>query len=68
LNLLNELKSKLGLSLLFISHDMNVVYHMSNRVMVMQAGVIQEMGDAEDVFHSPQSAYTKQLLASASFV
>ena len=68
LNLLNELKSKLGLSLLFISHDMNVVYHMSNRVMVMQKGVIQEMGDAEQVFKRPNSEYTRALLASASFV
>lgn len=68
LNLLNELKAKLGLSLLFISHDMNVVYHMSNRVMVMQAGRIQEMGEAEQVFKNPKSAYTKQLLASAAFV
>jgi peptide/nickel transport system ATP-binding protein len=68
LNLLNELKSKLGLSLLFISHDMNVVYHMSNRVMVMQKGVIQEMGEAEQVFKHPHSEYTRSLLASASFV
>ena len=64
LNLLNELKKDLNLTLLFISHDLSVVRYMSDRILVMKAGEIVESGEAEDVYQQPQHAYTKQLLAA----
>lgn len=62
LNLLNDLKKELGLTLLFISHDLSVVRYMCDRIAVMQAGHIVESGDAEDVYQYPKSDYTKALL------
>lgn len=62
LNLLTDLKKELGLTYLFISHDLGVVYQMCDRIMVMYKGKIEEIGPAEDVFHRPQSAYTLKLL------
>lgn len=53
-----------GLTYLFISHDLGVVYHMSDRIMVMSKGSIAELGSAEDVFYRPQSDYTRRLIAS----
>ncbi|MFM7104754.1 MAG: ATP-binding cassette domain-containing protein, partial [Flavobacteriales bacterium] len=64
LNLLNTLKTQLGLTLLFISHDLNVVYYMSDRIMVMNKGQIEELGKADQVFYQPESNYTKRLLSS----
>jgi peptide/nickel transport system ATP-binding protein len=64
LNLLNELKTKLGLTLLFISHDLSVVRYMSDRIMVMNKGKIVEEGISEDIYKNPQNAYTRQLLES----
>lgn len=64
LNLLNDLKAEYGLTYLFISHDLSVVKHFSDRIMVMQAGAIEEIGDAEQVFHAPVSSYTQRLLDS----
>jgi peptide/nickel transport system ATP-binding protein len=64
LNLLNDLKKELGLTYLFISHDLSVVYHMSDRIMVMNKGKIEEMGTAQQVYHAPVSEYTKKLLGS----
>jgi len=64
LNLLNALKVQLGLTLLFISHDLNVVYYMSDRIMVMNKGCIEEIGDADQVFYRPESNYTKRFLSS----
>ena len=64
LNLLNELKRELNLTLLFISHDLSVVRYMSDRMMVMQAGRIVESGPAEAIYQSPQSAYTRALLSA----
>jgi peptide/nickel transport system ATP-binding protein len=66
LNLLNDLKEEFGLTYLFISHDMPVVYHMSNRVMVMRKGEIVEHGSAEEVFLHPTHEYTKRLMSIAS--
>ena len=62
LNLLNDLKEEFGLTYLFISHDMPVVYHMSNRVMVMRKGEMVEQGSAEDVFLQPKHEYTQRLM------
>lgn len=62
LNLLNELKSELGLTMLFISHDLSVVRYMCDRIMVMNKGKIIESGPAEEVYFHPQNQYTKQLI------
>ncbi len=64
LNLLNRLKAEKGLTYLFISHDLSVVKHMSDRVIVLKDGVIQEEGLSADVYRNPSSEYTKQLIAS----
>ena len=62
LNLLNELKKELGLTMLFISHDLSVVRYMSDRIMVMNKGKIVESGPAEDVYNHPQDSYTQRLI------
>jgi peptide/nickel transport system ATP-binding protein len=64
LNLLNELKKDLGLTMLFISHDLSVVRYMSDRVMVMHKGKIIESGNAEEVYNHPQNSYTQQLISA----
>lgn len=67
LNLLNDLKAELGLTLLFISHDLEVVRYMSDRILVMQGGKIIESGTTSEVYNNPQQEYTRQLLAAARF-
>ncbi|MCE8015249.1 ABC transporter ATP-binding protein [Halomonas sp. MCCC 1A17488] len=62
LELLEELKQKLSLSLLFITHDLRVAAQICDTIIVMQQGRIVERGTAQEVFLSPQEAYTKQLL------
>jgi peptide/nickel transport system ATP-binding protein len=62
LNLLNDLKNELGLTMIFISHDLSVVRYMSDRIAVMQAGMIVEIGESEKIYTDPQSSYTKELL------
>lgn len=64
LNVLTELQDDLGLSYLFISHDLAVVKHMADEVLVMQAGQVVETGDVEALFHHPQHPYTQTLLAA----
>ena len=64
LNLLKDLQQEFSLSYLFISHDLNVVHHISDRVMVMQSGKFVEIGDATKVLHHPSHEYTKRLIAS----
>ncbi|WP_295012547.1 ABC transporter ATP-binding protein [uncultured Microbacterium sp.] len=64
LNLLMELKRDLGLTLLFISHDLAVVRHISERVVVMKNGVLIEDRPAEELFAAPEQEYTRQLLAA----
>jgi len=66
LNLLNDLKEEFGLTYLFISHDMPVVYHMSNNVMVMRKGELVEKGSTEAVFLQPENEYTQRLMSIAS--
>jgi len=64
LNLLQELKQSLGMSYLFVSHDLNVVRLLCDRVIVMQAGRIVEQGPTERVLSAPQEQYTRDLLAA----
>jgi peptide/nickel transport system ATP-binding protein len=62
LNLLNELKAKFSFTYIFISHDLSVVKYMSDRMIVMKEGQIEEMGIAEDIYRNPQSEYTQRLI------
>lgn len=62
LNLLKQLQVEKGLAYLFISHDLSVVQHIANRVIVMFAGFVVEEGDIEEVFNKPKHPYTKSLL------
>lgn len=65
LELLLELRRELDLSYLFISHDLNVIYQLCDRVMVMNKGRIIETGTVDDIYDNPQQEYTKKLLAAA---
>ncbi|WP_036678728.1 ABC transporter ATP-binding protein [Daejeonella oryzae] len=62
LNLLRELQEEFNLTYIFISHDLSVVKHISDRMMVMNNGKIEEIGDAEEVYNNPQSEYTRKLI------
>jgi peptide/nickel transport system ATP-binding protein len=64
LNLLNDLKKELNFTCLFISHDLGVVHYLSDRIMVMQRGRIEEIDSASAIYYHPQSDYTKQLIAA----
>jgi peptide/nickel transport system ATP-binding protein len=62
LNLLNDLKKEFGFTYIFISHDLSVVKFMSDRMMVMNNGKIEEIGYADDIYNNPQKDYTKKLI------
>ena len=62
MELMQKLQQEMELSYLFISHDINVVYHMCDRIMVMKEGRIVEIGETESVFRNPKDAYTALLL------
>lgn len=62
LNLLNELKENFGFTYIFISHDLAVVKYMSDQVLVMNKGKIEEIADADELYANPQKAYTKMLI------
>ncbi|MBR6696853.1 MAG: ABC transporter ATP-binding protein [Lachnospiraceae bacterium] len=62
MDLMQELQDELKVSYLFISHDINVVYHMCDRLMVMKQGRIEEIGNRDDIFRNPKSEYTRQLI------
>ncbi|MBR5216156.1 MAG: ABC transporter ATP-binding protein [Bacteroidales bacterium] len=64
LNLINRLKKEFGFTYIFISHDLGVVRFMSDRVVVMYNGKIQEMNEADALFNNPQNDYTKKLIAA----
>lgn len=65
INLLLELQQKLELSLIFVSHDLRVVRHISHRIVVMYLGSVVEIGDTEQIFADPQHPYTRALLGAA---
>ena len=64
LNLLNRLKKEFHFTYIFISHDLSVVRFMSDRVVVMYNGKIQELNEADALFNNPQNDYTKKLIAA----
>jgi peptide/nickel transport system ATP-binding protein len=64
LNLLGDLKKELNLTYIFISHDLNVVRFMSDRVMVMYLGEVAEIGPVDELYANPTHPYTRALLAA----
>jgi peptide/nickel transport system ATP-binding protein len=64
LDLLTDLQDELGVSYLFISHDLGVIHHMSDRILVMKEGRVVESGAADDVFERPRDPYTQRLLTA----
>jgi peptide/nickel transport system ATP-binding protein len=64
LNLLSDLKKEFGFTAIFISHDLSVVRYISDRIMVLNKGRIEEIGDAEQVYHHPSRSYTRTLIDS----
>ncbi len=68
LDLLADLKKKLGLTMLFITHDLGVVQHIADRIIVMHKGEIVESGTCADVLSHPKEEYTKRLMASVPII
>lgn len=64
LNVLNELKNDFGFTYIFISHDLAVVKYMSDQLLVMNKGKIEELGDADEIYANPQTEYTKKLVGA----
>lgn len=64
LNLLNDLKEQYGFTYIFISHDLAVVKYMADQLLVMNAGKIEEIGEADEIYANPQRDYTKTLIAA----
>jgi peptide/nickel transport system ATP-binding protein len=64
LNLLNDLKKEFKFTYIFISHDLSVVKFMSDRMVVMNKGKVEEIGDADEIYHNPKSEYTQNLINS----
>jgi peptide/nickel transport system ATP-binding protein len=62
LNLLNELKTDFGFTYIFISHDLAVVKYMSDQLLVMNQGKIEELDDADVIYNAPKKEYTKKLI------
>jgi peptide/nickel transport system ATP-binding protein len=64
LDLLGDLQRELGLAYLFISHDLGVIHHLSDRVLVMKDGAVVESGAVEEIFERPEHPYTQTLLSA----
>ena len=64
LNLLTDLTRNMGLTMIFISHDLSVVHYLADKIAVMRRGKLVEYGSADEVFHCPQADYTRNLLAA----
>ena len=64
LNLLNDLREELGFTCIFISHDLGVVHYISDRIMVMNQGKIEEVNSADEIYYHPKSSYTQKLIDS----
>jgi len=64
LNLLRQLQQDLGLTYIFISHDLSVIKHISDRIMVINKGQIEEIAEPNQLYHHPKTAYTQKLIAS----
>jgi len=64
LKLLKEVKARLGLTYLFIAHDLSVIGYMSDRIAVMKEGKIIEVGTCEEILGNPRETYTRKLLES----
>ena len=64
LDLLNDLKQKLKITIILISHDISVVKYFSDRIIVMYNGQIVETGNTEDIINNPKETYTKKLMSS----
>ena len=64
LNLLNDLKTEFGFTNIFISHDLSVIQYISDRILVMNNGKLEEIGPAEEVYSRPKSPYTQKLIES----
>lgn len=64
LNLLNELKAEFGFTSIFISHDLSVVHHICNRILVMHQGKILEEGEADEIYYRPKNEYTQKLVSA----
>jgi len=64
LNLLQDLKSEMDLTYLFVSHDLKVIRHIADRIAVMYGGRIIEIGSVDDILNHPKEAYTKKLIAT----
>ena len=67
LALLKELHEELKTAILFISHDLRVVYQLCDRVLILKEGEIIEQGPVEEIYKNPKEEYTKQLLKSARY-
>ena len=65
LNLLVSLKKEIGVSMIFISHDISVVRYISDRIMVMKDGHVAEIGESDEIITSPKDSYTKTLVETA---
>ncbi len=68
INLLIKLNRELGIAILFISHDLKVVYELCSRILVMKDGRIVDQGTDEQIYNDPKDPYTKQLLSSAGYI
>ena len=68
MDLILKLKNELGMAVIFISHDLNLVSHIADRIIVMYEGKIVEQGHTKDIFNSPKNNYTKKLISSSNLM